>query len=108
MTTIAERKKALLQRLSELDSRLHAIEAELDAEHSKDWEELATEREGEEVLEQLGQAGQDEIRRIRAALQRIRDGEYGSCAKCGDEIAAARLDVLPDAPLCAACANATG
>lgn len=108
MTTIDDRRKALLDRLSELDTRLHAIEAELDVEHSKDWEEAAVEREGDEVLEHLGQAGQEEIRRIRAALQRIRDGEYGFCAKCGEEISAERLDVLPDTPLCRNCAAAAG
>lgn len=106
MTNIAARKSALLKRLSELDTRLHAIEAELDAPHSKDWEELAVEREGDEVLEQLGQSGQDEIARIRAALQRIRDEEYGFCARCGDEISTERLDVLPDTPLCRNCAAA--
>lgn len=108
MTTTQDRRKALLNRLAELDGRLHTIEAELDAEHSKDWDDAAVEREGDEVLEHLGQAGQDEIRRIRAALQRIRDGEYGYCAKCGEEIAAERLDVLPDTPLCRNCAAATG
>lgn len=106
MTDIAARKAALLKRLSELDTRLHAIEAELDAPHSKDWEELAVEREGDEVLEQLGQSGQDEILRIRAALQRIRDEEYGFCARCGEDISKERLDVLPDTPLCQGCAAA--
>jgi len=105
MKDVAEFQKALLKRLSELDSRLHEIEAELEAPHSKDWEELAVEREGEEVLETLGQAGQDEIRGIRAALQRIRDGEYGYCVKCGDEISKERLSVLPAAPLCNICAS---
>ncbi|WP_204114738.1 TraR/DksA family transcriptional regulator [Shimia biformata] len=105
MKDVSTYRAALLKRLSELDSRLHAIEAELDAEHSKDWEELAVEREGDEVLEQLGQSGQDEILRIRAALARIRDGEFGICARCGDDISAERLAVVPDAPLCKNCAT---
>lgn len=107
MTDVTTRKKALLKRLSELDERLHLIEEELDAPNSKDWEEMAVEREGDEVLEQLGQSGQDEILRIRAALKRIRDGEYGICVRCGDDISTERLDVLPDAPLCKNCAAAT-
>ncbi len=94
------RKKALMARLAELDTRLHEIEDELDNPPSKDWEEAAVEREDDEVLEQLGQSGQDEILRIRAALKRIRDGEYGICVRCGDDIAPERLDVLPDTPLC--------
>lgn len=104
MKDLAKYKAALLKRLSELDSRLHDIEAELDAPHSKDWEELAVEREGEEVLESLGQAGLAEIRGIQAALQRIRNGEYGICAQCGDDISPERLGVLPATPLCRKCA----
>lgn len=104
MTDIKIRKKALLDRLSELDSRLHQIEAELDEPHSKDWEEMAVEREGEEVLEQLGQSGQAEIARIRAALQRMCEGTYGECVRCGEDISEARLDTLPDTPLCRNCA----
>jgi RNA polymerase-binding transcription factor DksA len=99
-------RKRLLSRLAELDSRLHHIEAELDEPHSKDWEEAAVEREDEEVLEQLGQSGQAEIARIRAALQRIREGTYGICARCGEEISPERLDTLPDTPLCRTCAAA--
>jgi len=104
MTSINKRRAQLLKRLSELDERLHDIENEFDAHQSKDWEEMATEREDDEVLEGLGNAGREEIVRIRAALQRIRDGEYGACMKCGDEISEARLDVLPDTPFCKTCA----
>ena len=106
MTSIDQHRIALLARLKELDSRLHDIEDELDAHQSKDWEELATEREDDEVLEGLGRSGQEEIVRIRAALKRMRDGEYGACMKCGDDITAARLDVLPDTPFCKTCAQA--
>lgn len=106
MKDVAKFKGILLKRLAELDTRLHEIEDELEAPHSKDWEELAVEREGDEVLETLGNAGQDEIRAIRAALQRIREGEYGYCVKCGDEISQERLSVLPAAPLCKTCAGA--
>ena len=77
-------RKALLDRLGELDSRLHHIETELDEPHSKDWEENAVEREGDEVLEQLGHSGEAEIARIRAALTRIREGHYGICTSCGE------------------------
>lgn len=104
MTSIDQRKVQLLKRLSELDARLHDIEAELDTHQSKDWEELATEREDDEVLEGLGIAGKEEIIRIRAALKRMREGEYGYCVKCGEEVSQARLDVLPDTPFCKTCA----
>lgn len=106
MTSIKERRAQLLKRLGELDSRLHDIEAELENREAQDWEELAAEREDDEVLEGLGNQGQEEIARIRAALQRIRDGEYGYCVKCGAKIDEARLDILPDTPFCKTCAAA--
>lgn len=106
MPDTAKFRGRLLTRLKELDSRLHGIEAELEAPHSRDWDEDAVEREGDEVLESLGQAGQDEILRIRAALQRIRDDSYGICARCGDDISPERLEVLPDTPFCQTCAAA--
>ena len=103
-TSIAVRKAALEKRLVELGARLEAIEEELDSHQNRDWEELATEREGAEVLEATGNAGVDEIPQIRAALRRIADGSYGQCARCGERIAEARLDLLPWTPLCRSCA----
>ncbi|MFZ7094060.1 TraR/DksA family transcriptional regulator [Primorskyibacter sp. 2E233] len=99
-------KLALLRRLKELGGRLDEIGAALVEEHSKDWEDMAVEREGEEVLEALGESGQAEIARIKAALTRMADGEYGTCVRCGEEISEARLDVVPDAALCRNCAAA--
>lgn len=104
MKPIATRKGALLARLAQLQGRLAGIEAELDGHDSKDWEDLATEREADEVLERLGQGGQAEIRRIEAALARLARGEYGTCVKCGARIDEARLDALPDTPHCRDCA----
>ncbi|SHL98380.1 transcriptional regulator, TraR/DksA family [Roseovarius litoreus] len=106
MQSIDTYRTALLKRLGELDSRLHKIEAELDEPHSKDWDDAAIETEGDQVLEHLGQSGQDEIARIRAALQRIRDGGYGECVRCGERISAERLNVLPETPFCKDCAAA--
>lgn len=102
---IAARKAALEKRLVELGVRLEAIEEELDSHQNRDWEELATEREGDEVLEATGNAGLAEITQIRAALGRIADGTYGTCARCGEPIAEARLDLLPWTPHCRSCAS---
>ena len=98
------RKQQLLDRRKELGARLTSIEAELDSHQSKDWEELAVEREEDEVLEGLGDQGLQEVRQIDLALERIEDGTYGECQKCGDMIAEARLDLLPHTPLCRNCA----
>lgn len=103
--SLATRKAMLEGRLIELGARLEAIEEELDSHHTPDWEDLATEREGDEVLEASGNAGLAEIAQIRAALRRVTDGTYGTCARCGDDIGEARLDVLPWTPFCRRCAQ---
>jgi len=46
-----------------------------------------------------------ELRRITAALVRIDEGEFGYCLKCGDEIAARRIELDPATPLCIGCAS---
>lgn len=98
------RKAALLARLAELESRLDRIEDELDQPAEKDWEDAATGREDDEVLESMGAAGLHEMEMIRAALARIASGDYGLCTKCGAEISAERLNVLPETPFCRNCA----
>lgn len=98
------RKSQLLDRLNELDARLHGIESELLSHDTKDWEDMATERENDEVLASMGDEGKAEIRMIQAALERIEAGEYGFCTKCGTAIETARLDLLPATPFCAKCA----
>ena len=104
MMTVESRRDILRKRLSELDGRLHAIETELEQPHTQDWDDMAIEREGDEVLERLGQSGLDEIRRIMAALQRIKAGTYGACVACGNVISEERLDILPATPFCKDCA----
>ena len=46
-----------------------------------------------------------EISRLRSALQRIDDEEFGYCAECGDEIPLRRLEIDPGATLCVNCAS---
>ncbi|TAG20663.1 MAG: TraR/DksA family transcriptional regulator [Rhodobacterales bacterium] len=99
-------RRAMLEgRLIELGARLDVIDDELLSHHSADWEDLATERETDEVLEATAKAGLAEIPLIRAAIHRIADGSYGICASCGEPIPEGRLDALPWTPLCRSCAQ---
>jgi len=104
MTNVSKYRSMLEDRLKELETRLHEIDDELDSHQSKDWEELAVEREEDEVLERMGTSGQEEIAKINAALARMEEGEFGACVTCGDEIAQDRLDVIPHTPFCRTCA----
>jgi DnaK suppressor protein len=46
-----------------------------------------------------------ELQRIEAALERIKEGDYGYCTACGEEIAAKRLEFDPATPTCINCAG---
>src|SRR5262249_55275263 len=40
---------------------------------------------------------------VQGALDRVRDGESGTCVECGEEIAPARLRALPEVQTCVRC-----
>src|SRR6476659_9379866 len=102
-----------------LHAELAALEEEL-ADHGKPvdgaGEEWAggSESEGEEAdpvdaadnLEELGTNVplvsdlQKRRKEIKAALRRIKDGTYGTCEECGEDIDLARLEANPAAATC--------
>ena len=41
---------------------------------------------------------------VDAALDRVADGTYGTCVRCGRPIGAARLEARPATPFCITCA----
>ena len=49
-----------------------------------------------------------ELTRIDAALERLKDGEYGYCITCGEPIALKRLELDPATPVCIECAAQAG
>ena len=108
MIDVGKYRSILENRMGELETLMKEIEAELDSHQSKDWEELAVEREGDEVLERRGTDAQAEIAKIRAAMDRMSEDEFGYCVDCGDEIAEERLAVVPFTPFCRKCAAKHG
>ena len=45
----------------------------------------------------------DRVNRLTAALDRLRSGDYGTCAECGEPISPARLQVMPEVTTCVRC-----
>jgi DnaK suppressor protein len=43
------------------------------------------------------------VMKLQAALDRLRDGEYGQCVECEQAIAPARLQALPEVQTCVRC-----
>lgn len=105
MTDTAQHEAWLRARRAELVAEIAGIEDALDDEPPKDWEDRASERQGDEVLEAMGAHDSAELRQIDAALARVAAGEYGFCVKCGAEIGVARLEALPATPFCVTCAQ---
>ncbi len=46
------------------------------------------------------------LEEVEAAIDRLADGSYGRCERCGAAIAPARLEAMPAARFCIACASA--
>jgi len=101
-------KTKLLALKDELTQRINAIDKDIKHEGmSSNWTEQATERENDEVLESLGNASEEELVMINAALKRIDSGDYFSCSLCGEEIPSSRLELLPFSSHCVKCADKT-
>lgn len=105
MADWSQHSQRLTERKRELSRDVLKIEDRLDDERSKNFEDRATERQGDDVLQALGTHDVGEIRQIEAALDRIANGTYGACVICGDPIAEKRLEALPATPFCATCAG---
>ena len=95
--------KTLRMRLSELRAHLAKVNRELHKLLPADSEEQALELENQEALEVIEKTETTEIHQIEAALKRISEGTYGTCAKCGAPIDPRRLKALPTAATCVPC-----
>jgi len=45
----------------------------------------------------------ERARKLRQALERLHDGEYGRCEECNELIAPARLRAMPEVTTCVRC-----
>src|SRR3989441_11276209 len=45
----------------------------------------------------------DRVNRLSAALDRLKDGEYGTCVECEEPISPARLQAMPEVLTCVRC-----
>lgn len=108
MTDYTALETRLLAQRKQLERRLNAVER--DARHDgesldDDFAEQAVQRQNDEVLEALDDAGIAELKQINAALKRLENRQYGICVSCGIEIPIARLEALPYADRCIDCAE---
>jgi DnaK suppressor protein len=105
MTGNVQTREALATLLAELEARAERIMTELTEAMSADFEEQAVETEDDDAL--LAQEAMiiQKIAAIRAAIRCVDEGHYGLCLNCGEQIAPARLEAIPEATLCISCAK---
>lgn len=97
---LRRRRRAILEATREAGAEHEALRT---AERGHELEEEAQAEQGLVDLERLGAAERLELRRIDAALERLEEGHYGTCATCGATIEARRLKALPWAVRCTGC-----
>ena len=96
-------KAALEQRKQELIARLQQIDEGIHQERSQNLEDQASEIETDEVMDQIGEVSDLELRRVESALNRLDAGTYGVCSVCNEPIAKKRLTALPMTEYCIEC-----
>ena len=115
MTPEAEPTEDLLtRRRAETIRRIEALTGQFDVmveaselstnddEHDPEGATVAFERA--QVQSMLREA-QEELAELGRAADRLREGTYGFCERCGNPIAPERLAALPATRTCISCAN---
>jgi len=93
-------KKILADRRAYLLNKSEEIEDKFEQSGDEPFDGDSGEVRNLDVLDDLDEMGQSEIRAIDAALARIEDGSFGDCVTCGDPIDPERLKTLPHTPFC--------
>ncbi|RKY60855.1 MAG: RNA polymerase-binding protein DksA [Candidatus Latescibacterota bacterium] len=62
--------------------------------------------EGRELLSSFIDRHTEGLEAVNQALERIKEGTYGICVRCGGEISEERLEAIPTASLCLSCQQA--
>lgn len=76
---------------------------ELRSESPGDLGDAAIDSSQDEISSQLAAVEARELGSIENALERMKDGSYGTCEICGGKIPLARLQALPYATMCISC-----
>ncbi len=103
---LAEIKAQLLQMREEvLQEAEKAYEASqsLGKDGVPDIGDMSSNSYNQEVLMNLSETQRGRVRDIDAALERIRLGVYGLCARCEEEISPRRMEVRPFSRYCIDC-----
>jgi RNA polymerase-binding protein DksA len=100
---LLEQRKTLLASLADQGEDMRNL---IKTVESGDEADVAADVIDRTLLNALGAQDANRLQQIDNALDRINQGTYGRCVKCGKEIPQERLEVLPYALMCVNCASA--
>ena len=100
---LLEQRKTLLASLADQGEDMRNLVKTVE---SGDEADVAADVIDRTLLTALGTQDANRLQQIDNALDRINQGTYGRCVKCGKEIPHERLEVLPYALMCITCASA--
>lgn len=100
---LIEQKKTLLASLADQSEDMRNLVKTVE---SGDEADVAADVIDRTLLTALGTQDANRLQQIDSALDRINQGTYGRCVKCGKDIPQERLEVLPYALMCVTCASA--
>src|SRR5512145_2825585 len=103
---LAQFKKRLLDKqrqLTEEVGRTALYGKDQEDDSIKDLGDQANTAYTREFFFELGNGDRRLLRDVVSALQKIDDGSFGSCERCGEDIAEKRLEALPFARYCIDC-----
>lgn len=99
-------KQRLLQQKHLLErSTLSVVEQgrEAIAEDAQDTADQAVFSYQKELLFTRGTHDHGQLSLVKSALERLKEGSFGECVECGNQIGAKRLEALPWTPYCIDC-----
>lgn len=86
--------------LEKINSELSVIDSENDARDDAD---QADSMQQKMLIFQKAETYSKKIKSIEAAESRIKNGTFGVCFSCGDDIAESRLEIIPYVLYCSDC-----
>ena len=83
--------------------RLQGTLDEINESRAAEYEEEVTLSDDKEYLSKLIEQDARGLEEINRALEKVLDGTYGKCERCGEEISRDRLEAIPTAIMCMDC-----
>jgi DnaK suppressor protein len=102
---LSKLRRRLLHHAAELQGERQALRVMLPVDQSevKDDQELCLDRFERGTVSALLEINARMTRDVNVAMDRVRDGGYGTCESCGEPISPARLRAVPFALRCLEC-----